>query len=177
MTAYCDTVTPQFPKESVTNKLVPEVVRVRKFKAILLGSVLVGLLLPVVHRGQETNAAPSLSKAQWREDLKYLADELPNGTRTCSRRIARAEKQFERSVAELDAGIPNLQGHQIIVKMIQIAGSVGDGHTVVHVPPYFRFLPDDVDTGSARSCGVTGATKEYESALGTRNRKRSATSP
>jgi hypothetical protein len=40
-------------------------------------------------------------------------------------------EQFARAVAELDARIPALQRHEIIVGMMRIAAMVGDAHTNV----------------------------------------------
>src|SRR5918995_6835482 len=71
--------------------------------------------------------AAELTKAQWRDDLRYFARELPKRHKNLYHATSR--EQFERAVAELDAAIPSLQDHQIFLKLKQIAASVGDGHT------------------------------------------------
>src|SRR6266849_11152576 len=96
-------------------------------------------LLPNIDRAQKAGEALTLSKGQWREDLQYLARELPKRHKNLFHSVSR--EQFERAVAELDVAIPSLQDHQIIVRMQQIAAKVGDGHTGVHVPAYFKLYP------------------------------------
>src|SRR2546429_3870352 len=96
-------------------------------------------LLPNISRAQKAGNAATLSKAQWHEDLQYLARELPKRHKNLFHSISR--EQVERAVGELDAAIPSLQDHQIIVRMQQIAARVGDGHTGVHLPPYFKLYP------------------------------------
>ena len=122
-------------------------------------------LLPGTGRPQKAAEAPALTREQWHEDLKYLARELPKRHKNLFHAVSR--EQFERSVAELDKEIPSLQDHQIIVRMHQIAAAVGDGHTGVQLPPYFKLYPIGLYWfgGELR---VMGGAKEYESAIGTR---------
>jgi tetratricopeptide (TPR) repeat protein len=65
----------------------------------------------------------------WREDLRYMAQEMPRRHRNLFHTMTRA--QFEAAVASLDARIPSLERHQIIVELARIAAMVGDGHTNV----------------------------------------------
>jgi hypothetical protein len=69
---------------------------------------------------------------QWQTDLAYLAERIemqhPNAFATMDR------GQFEAAVAELNADVPNLKPHQIVVRMIRLAAMVGDGHTRMHLP-------------------------------------------
>src|SRR4029453_1549087 len=83
--------------------------------------------------------APSLTKAEWREDVRYFANELPKRHKNLYHATTRG--QFERAVTDLDAAIPSLQDHQIIVRLQQIAATVGDGHTGVHIPQFFKIFP------------------------------------
>src|SRR5713226_8487488 len=114
--------------------------KVRGMKKLTIALALVSLfgggLLPNIGRAQKLGEVPALSRAQWREDLQYLARELPKRHKNLFHSISR--EQFERAVGELDAAIPSLQDHQIIVRMQQIAARVGAGHTGVHLPPYFK---------------------------------------
>ena len=65
----------------------------------------------------------------WREDLRFMAEEMPRRHRNLFHTMTRA--QFEAAVAALDAKIPSLERHQIIVEMARIAAMAGDGHTNV----------------------------------------------
>lgn len=108
----------------------------------ILVAVLVCALVspPVVAQG---NPQPRvLTKDQWRADLRHFSKELPRRHKNLFHSVSREE--FQRAVAELDAAIPSLQDHQIIVGMLRIAARVGDGHTGVRLPPYFKFLDEDV---------------------------------
>lgn len=106
-----------------------------------------------------------LSKAEWREDVRYFAKELPKRHKNLYHATTR--EQFERAVAELDAAIPSLQDHQIIVKLHQIAATVGDGHTGVHLPSFFKIYPIALYQ-FGRELRVIAAAKDHQSALGTR---------
>ncbi len=96
-------------------------------------------LLPNISRAQKAGNAATLSKAQWHEDLQYLARELPKRHKNLFHTVSR--EQFERTVAELDTAIPSLQDHQIIIRMLQITAMVGDAHTYVHLPQTFKLYP------------------------------------
>jgi hypothetical protein len=65
----------------------------------------------------------------WREDLRVMAKEMERRHRNLFHTMTR--EQFEAAVAALDARIPSLERHQIIVEMARIAAMVGDGHTNV----------------------------------------------
>lgn len=82
--------------------------------------------------------------AAWREDLRFLATELPALHKDFFRRTGRAE--FEAAVRNLDVRIPRLARHQIIVAMARIVAMAPDGHTgisgLLHDSPAgFRYLP------------------------------------
>jgi len=106
---------------------------------------------------QGPTQAPSLTKDEWREDLRYLARELPKRHKNLYHAIS--QEQFTRAVGELDAAIPSLPDHQIVVRMQQIAAMVGDGHTGVHIPAYFKHYPISL-YWFGRELRVIAATKE-----------------
>jgi len=114
---------------------------------------------------QKADQAPALTKGQWREDLRFFARELPKRHKNLYHTTSR--EQFERAVAELDAAIPSLQDHQIIVGMIRIAASVGDGHTAVHLPAYFKRYPIRL-YWFGPDLRVASAAREYRQTLGAR---------
>ena len=128
---------------------------------LLLG----GGMLPIIAKGERPAEAPAVSKEQWREDLRYLARELPKRHKNLFHAVTK--EQFERSVADLDAAIPSLLDHQIVVRMMQIAASVGDGHTGVHLPAHFGLYPLGL-FWFGPELRVMGGAKEYESAIGKR---------
>jgi tetratricopeptide (TPR) repeat protein len=64
---------------------------------------------------------------KWREDLRFMAQEMPKRHKDLFHRITR--EQFEAAIKNLDARIPNLERNQIIVEMQRIAAMIGDGHT------------------------------------------------
>lgn len=78
----------------------------------------------------DTRVRLTLSKAEWREDLQYLAKEIPKRHKNAFHNVTR--EQFERAVADLDAQIPNLNDTQIALNLARIAAMIGDGHTRVN---------------------------------------------
>src|SRR4030095_5977805 len=83
----------------------------------------------VARANVKATIADSLTKEQWREDLEYLAKELPRRHKNAFHTISRA--QFERAIAELNAAIPSLQEHEILVGLRRIIAMVGDAHTAL----------------------------------------------
>ena len=122
-------------------------------------------LLSTTAQAQKGSSSPSLSKAQWREDLQYLARELPKRHKNLFHNVSR--EQFEKSVKELDEAIPALEDYQIVVRMLQITAKIGDGHTVVVLPEWFKFLPLRLYWFGDR-LRVTHAAEPYKEALGAR---------
>jgi hypothetical protein len=83
---------------------------------------------------QDAPAAAGLSREQkWREDLRFLAKELPLRHKDLFRHLDRAD--FERQVRELDAAIPAMTDTEVTVGMMRLAASVRDGHTGVQWQP------------------------------------------
>jgi hypothetical protein len=132
--------------------------------SLVLFMVLAGRWLPAP-RAQTTRDSAPLSQADWREDVRYFAKELPKRHKNLYHATTR--EQFERAVAELDAALPSLQDHQIIVRLQQIAATVGDGHTGVHLPSSFRIYPISLYQ-FGRDLRVVAAAKDHQGALGTR---------
>lgn len=137
----------------------------RLSSAISVVTLLCCGLISIRSAAQSNTQAPTLNKEQWREDLRYFARELPKRHKNLYHATSR--EQFERAVAELDAAIPSLQDHQIIVRMHQIAATIGDGHTGVHLPRYFKRYPLRL-YWFGHELRVVGGAKEYQNSLGTR---------
>ncbi|MGI8640477.1 MAG: tetratricopeptide repeat protein [Pyrinomonadaceae bacterium] len=81
---------------------------------------------------------------KWREDLHYMAQEMPKRHKNLFHTMTR--QQFDTAVKKLDERIPSLSRHQIIVEMARIVAMVGDGHTGIRnflydSKVYFRYYP------------------------------------
>src|SRR5262245_31744195 len=63
----------------------------------------------------------------WREDLDFLAEELPK--RHVSLFHTMSQAQFEQAVQALREQIPGLARHQVIVELARIVALIGDGHS------------------------------------------------
>jgi hypothetical protein len=107
-----------------------------------------------------------LTPAQWREDLRFLATELPKRHANAFFRISRAK--FESEVADLDKRIPGLDGDEVFVGLQQIVKSIGDGHTGMgSPPPDRRVMPLEIHR-FGKDFRVTAAAPAYENAIGAR---------
>ncbi len=67
---------------------------------------------------------------KWREDLRYMAEQMPKTHNNLFHTMSR--EQFDSAVKKLDARIPTLARHQIIVEMARITAMVNDGHSNVY---------------------------------------------
>jgi tetratricopeptide (TPR) repeat protein len=77
---------------------------------------------------QAVNQQTSKTETEkWREDLRFMAQEMPKRHKDLFHRITR--DQFDAAVKNLEGRIPQLNRNQIIVEMARIVAMVGDGHT------------------------------------------------
>lgn len=81
----------------------------------------------------------SQSKEKWREDLRFIADELPKRHKNAFHTASR--EQFEKAVADLDKQIPMLNDTQIVFGLAKLFAMVGDGHTFLHWNWAFDSVP------------------------------------
>ena len=72
-------------------------------------------------------SSDSSSVRQWREDLAYLARELPRRHKNLFHTISR--QQFDSALGALERKLPGLARHQVIVELARLVALVGDGHT------------------------------------------------
>lgn len=107
----------------------------------------------------------SLSKEQWREDLKYLAEELPRRHKNAFHTITR--DQFNRAVAELDARIPTLSESDIVMGLSHITAMIGDGHTNLRWGRLYPQVPLRL-YWFRKELRVTETSAAYRRALGAR---------
>ena len=115
---------------------------------------------------------------EWRQDLQYLATELPRRHINVFHQMTPA--QFQSAVNALDADIPSLPDHVIAVRLAQIVAMVGDAHTTMYLAsglyPIRRYpLTTRVFKEAGYVTDVTSATREtnrgkasYARALGMR---------
>ena len=107
----------------------------------------------------------SLTKEQWQKDLQYLAKKLPRRHKNAFHTVSK--EQFERAVAELDAAIPSLREHEILVGLRRITAMVGDAHTALAPAQTFNRYPLTLYWFGNALC-VLRTTADYKRALGTR---------
>ncbi len=137
-------------------RMIPFVIATGMFLCVMSAA-------PAIAQGNAQ--ARKLTSAEWREDLGYFARELEKRHKNLFHSVTHEE--FARAVSELDRAIPELPHHQIIVRMQQIAALVGDGHTGVHLPPYFTLYPISL-YWFGNELRVMAATAAYQRAVGTR---------
>ena len=113
----------------------------------------------------DTTRTDNLSKAAWREDLQYLARELPHRHANAFHSVTR--EQFSRAVAELDARIPQLQNSDIVMGLSRIVAMIGDGHTHLRWGRLYREVPLRLFWFGSQ-LRVTGAAAKYRKTVGTR---------
>jgi hypothetical protein len=111
------------------------------------------------------SAQKSLTREQWRQDLQYLAKELPRRHKNAFHTVTK--DQFERAVAEFDATLPSLQEHEILVGLRRIVALIGDAHTALAPPEGFHRYPLTL-YWFGRALRVVRTTATYKAALGAR---------
>lgn len=85
-------------------------------------------------------SAPAADRvADWREDLRTLAAELPRLHKNAFHETTK--EAWAARVAALDRDIPELKDHEVIVRLMTLVASIGDAHTFVDVQGRFRRYP------------------------------------
>lgn len=79
-----------------------------------------------------------LTPAQWREDLRYFANNMEKTHQNLFHTMKR--EQFDAAVKQLDERIPSLADHQILIELMRIVAMIGDGHTHVRVTQQFKSI-------------------------------------
>lgn len=112
-----------------------------------------------------TEPTLQLTPAQWREDLRFFAEELPKRHVNAFQNISR--EQFGAEVATLDAKLDHLNGDEAYAGFDRIAQMIGDGHTYVQFPPDSANFPLDIRQ-FGNEYRIAAVAEGYESALGAR---------
>ncbi|HZB44357.1 MAG TPA: S41 family peptidase [Pyrinomonadaceae bacterium] len=111
----------------------------------------------------DTRPVLNLGPEAWREDLRFLARELPRKHKNAFHLTTRAE--FERAVAELDARIPSLSDSERVVHLSRIVAMIGDGHTALGWRWLYPRVPLELFWFGSE-LRVTRAAKTHRRALG-----------
>lgn len=132
-------------------------------KSLFMAKLLLVFLFSTVVAGQ--TSIPSLTADQWRQDLRYFANEIRTYHRDPYHLTNRA--QFEQAVASLRDRISSMKNYEVIVGLQHLAALVGDGHTFIETAKVYERFPLEVFWfgGDLR---VIRAAPEYKQALGAR---------
>lgn len=79
------------------------------------------------------------SKDKWREDLRFIATELPKKHKNAFHRVT--PEQFNKAVLDLDRQIPSLDDISIIFGFAKLFTMIGDGHTSLDWSSAFESVP------------------------------------
>jgi hypothetical protein len=94
---------------------------------LVLAAIAVGVFLLLQPKPAPRPEPAETRDGRWQQDVEYLAQELPrlhvNAFHTTPQRT------FDSAVAKLLHDIPQLQDHEILVRIAQIVAAVGDAHT------------------------------------------------
>ena len=123
------------------------------------------MLLVVLSSCGSQNAGPQLSSDAWREDLRYLARELPGHHVNAFHTVSR--ETFDAEVARLDADIPRLNGDEVLVGFMRVVALIGDGHTHLDLPPNSLRYPIEMQW-FGDELRIIAAQAPYHSAVGAR---------
>jgi len=81
----------------------------------------------------QQEARLDLAVGQWREDLAFLAREIPARHANAFHTIDR--QPWAHAVSQVDARLPSLNGAQTAVALRELVARIGDGHTSVQGRP------------------------------------------
>ena len=123
------------------------------------------MLLLVLSSCSSQNAGPQLSSDALREDLRYLARELPSHHVNAFHTVTR--ETFDAEVARLDAAIPSLNSDEVLVGLMRIVALIGDGHTHLDLPPNSLRYPVEMQW-FGDELRVIAAQAPYHAAVGAR---------
>jgi hypothetical protein len=99
------------------------------------------------------SSMPPAEARAWRDDLRFMARELEQTHKDLFHAVTRG--QFTTMLDALDAKIPLLERHEVIVEMAKIVAAIGDGHTNIYptrdprigfhtLPVAFTFFGDEL---------------------------------
>lgn len=123
------------------------------------------MLLILLSSCASRNTTTEITPEAWREDLLYLARELParhaNAFHTTTR------ETFADEVTRLDAAIPRLNGDEVLAGFMRIVALIGDGHTHLDLPPNSLRYPMELEW-FGDELRVIAAQAPYHATVGAR---------
>jgi hypothetical protein len=126
----------------------------------------VGLMLLILLAScRSQNATTDLTADAWRDDLRYLARELPSRHANAFHMVNRED--FAAEVARLDAAMPRMNGDEVLVGMMRIVALIGDGHTHLDLPPNYLSYPIELQW-FGDELRVVAAAAPYHEEVGAR---------
>lgn len=127
-------------------------------------------LLSFTTSGTAPKKAGGITPQQWREDLAFLAAELPKRHKNLFFKLT--EDQWKQKVKALDDAIPNLTEAGVLAGLLELTASIGDQHTgignygsksLTPLPVACHWFSDGIF--------VVGAAEEYRDVVGCRVEK------
>lgn len=91
---------------------------------------LAALIVAPLHAASAQQPAAPRSAAQWRDDLRFMMQRLPELHANLYHATSKAT--FDSAAAALDARIPSLSRDEIIVGLMRIVALAHDGHTNIY---------------------------------------------
>jgi len=95
--------------------------------SLLLQSIKMTLVGIVCFSATQLFAQKDLTTEEWREDLKFFQETVHNENSFLFKKVTAAE--FDAEVAKLNAAIPQLEDHEVMVGMLRIVSLFKYGHT------------------------------------------------
>jgi hypothetical protein len=123
------------------------------------------VLLILLSSCASQNTPTEITSDEWRDDLRYLAHELPSRHINAFHTISR--ESFAGEVRRLDAAIPRLNGDEVLVGFMRLVALIGDGHTHLDLPPSFLRYPMELEW-FGDELRVIAAQAPYHAAVGAR---------
>jgi len=123
------------------------------------------MLLILLSSCASRNTTTEITPDAWRDDLRYLAKELPGRHVNAFHSVSR--ESFAAEVTRLDAAIPHLNGDEVLVGFMRIAALIGDGHTHLDLPPTSLRYPMELKWFDDE-LRVIAAQAPYHAAVGAR---------
>src|SRR5688572_27391909 len=123
------------------------------------------MLLILLSSCASSNTTTEITPDAWREDLRYLAQELPGRHVNAFHSISR--ESFAGEVTRLDAAIPHLNNDEVLAGFMRIVALIGDGHTHLDLPPSSLRYPMELKWFDDE-LRVIAAQDPYHDAVGAR---------
>jgi tetratricopeptide (TPR) repeat protein len=108
--------------------------RAAAFSIVALLLIFNGIFSPahVCARGQAEKSPRVLTVEKWREDLRFVVDKVKTAHRFPFTKVTK--EAFEKAAADLDARLPSLSDHDVVVEMAALVAMLSDGHSRLSLP-------------------------------------------